>query len=271
MKIGVFDSGMGGLIILKQLAQQLPDYDYIYLGDTARVPYGDRSPETIYLFTEQAVEWLFRQGCEIIIMACNTSSAQALRKIQQCYLPGRYGDRRILGVVIPTVESVPQSSANQKIGILATQATVNSEVYIKEFRKLLPEAEIFQQSAPLLVPLIESGQLELAEKTALEYIQPLLEKNIQTLILGCTHYELLEQKIQKDLPGGIKVVSQGKVIPGKLQNYLSRHPEIETKLGKNQKKEFYATKITKEIENHAKDWFGSEVHFKLANLEDFTK
>lgn len=270
MKIGVFDSGIGGLIILKELVAELPDYDYLYLGDTARVPYGGHSPETIYLFTEQATEWLFAQGCEIIIVACNTASAKALRKIQQCFLPGVYADRRILGVVIPTVESIPASDV-QRIGVLATEATVNSEVYIKEFKKLLPEAQIFQQAAPKLVPLIESGNLAEAEKTALEYIQPLLTKNIQTLILGCTHYGLLKQKIEAEVPSGVKVISQGDFIPKKLKDYLKRHPEIENKLDKYSKKEFYATKITPEIEKRAKTWFGSEVDFKLVDITGFTK
>jgi glutamate racemase len=265
MKIGIFDSGTGGLIILKDIIAKLPNYDYMYLGDTARAPYGGQSPETIYLYTEQATEWLFGQGCEIIIVACNTSSAQALRKIQQCYLPMPDSGRRILGVVIPTVESV-LAMLDQKIGVMATEATVNSEVYIKEFGKLLPNAQVYQQSAPKLVPLIESGDLDGAEKTALEYIQPLLAQNIQTLILGCTHYGLLKDKIQQNLPAGIKVVSQGEFIPEKLKNYLERHPELETKLTKGAQKEFFVTKITPELEKRAKTWFGPEANLKLVNI-----
>jgi len=270
MKIGIFDSGMGGLIILKEIAKQLPDYDYVYLGDTARVPYGGRSPETIYLFTEQATEWLFSQGCQIIIVACNTSSSGALRKIQQCYVPGPLADRRILGVIIPTVENIPESP-QQKIGVLATEATVNSGTYPKEIQKLLPNANVYQQGAPLLVPLIESGQLEAAEKTALEYIRPLLAKNIGTLILGCTHYGLLKDKLRQDLPSGITVISQEEFIPAKLQGYLARHPELETKLTKNGKKEFFVSKITPEIEKQAKAWFGAEAILKEVNIEGFTK
>lgn len=270
MKIGVFDSGVGGLNILKGIVKRLPDYDYIYLGDTARVPYGDRSPETIYLFTEQATEWLFKQGCEIIIIACNTSSSEALRKIQQCYLPGPTAGRRILGVVIPTIENIV-GSPEQKIGVLATLATVKSEVYVKEIHKLLPEAKVYQQPAPLLVPLIESGNLEKATKTALEYIRPLVEKNITSLILGSTHYGLLKEKIRQKLPDNINIISQDEFIPAKLEEYLKRHPELEIKLDRNGTREFFVTKITEEIQNRAQHWFGPEISLEVVNIEGFTK
>lgn len=265
MKIGVFDSGTGGLLILKELVRQLPDYNYLYLGDTARVPYGNRSEEKIYEFTQQAMTWLFENGCEIIIVACNTASSKALRRIQQTYLPHHFPERRILGVVIPTAENITKS-LSQNIGVLATEATVNSEVYIKELAKILPQAKVFQQAAPKLVPLIESGDMRLAELTALEYIQPLLKENIQTLILGCTHYGLLEELLKRNLPSGIKVVSQGEFIPEKLKTYLERHPEIEENLDKGRKREFYATKITSEIEKRAKSWFGPEANLTLVNI-----
>jgi glutamate racemase len=226
MKIGIFDSGLGGLLVLKRIAQELPEYDYIYLGDTARVPYGDKSPEAIYLFTEQAVDWLFNQGCELIIVACNTASAQALRKIQQCFLPGQYDDRRVLGVIIPTVEMIAKAP-HPRIGVLATSATVKSQVYELELKKLLPDAQVFQQAAPMLVPLIEQGELAEAEREALNYIKPLLEQDIQTLILGCTHYELLAPKLRQDLP---KLPQHDRLDRRDLQPHIPAHRQPQREL-----------------------------------------
>lgn len=265
MKIGIFDSGIGGLIIMKHITEQLPEYDYLYLGDTKHIPYGEKSPEAIYLYTEQATKWLFEQGCELIIVACNTASAGALRKIQQCFLPGQFNDRRILGMVIPTVESV-DPAPNQKIGILATEATVRSEIYLKEFKKILPDAAVFQVAAPKLVPLIESGKLEEAEKLAVEYTKPLIEKGVQTIILGCTHFGLLETALSHDLPSNVNLVSQGEFIPQKLLKYLENHPEKETTLSKNSSREFFVTKITPEIETRAKTWFGHKIDLKEVSL-----
>lgn len=254
MKIGIFDSGLGGLLVLKRIAQELPEYDYVYLGDTARVPYGDKTPEAIYLYTEQAVNWLFKQGCELIIVACNTASAQALRKIQQCFLPGQFDDRRVLGVIIPTVEMIAKSP-HPKIGVLATAATVKSGVYSLELKKILPEAQVFEHAAPKLVPLIEQGKLAEAEREALEYVKPLLEQGIQTLILGCTHYELLAPKLRDDLPG-LSIIAQGNLIPAKVKAYLQHHPELEKTLSKTGSRELFVTSLTPEIKKRATDWFG---------------
>lgn len=265
MKIGIFDSGVGGLIIMKKIVEKLPEYDYVYLGDTARVPYGGRSPETIYLYTEQSIEWLEKQGCSLIIVACNTASAQALRKIQQCFLPTCKVNQKVLGVIIPTVENVAQFQS-QTIGVLATEATVKSDIYVKEFKKIIPEAKVYQQSAPQLASLIESGDMTTAEKTAIKYITPLMAKNIQTLVLGCTHYELIKEKLSQNLPKNIKVVSQGEFIPAKLISYLNRHPEIESHLSRNGKKEFYTTKITPELQARAEKWFGEDAKLHLTTL-----
>ncbi len=265
MKIGIFDSGVGGLIILKKIVEKLPSYDYIYLGDTARVPYGSHTPEAIYLYTEQAIEWLEQQGCTLIIVACNTASAQALRKIQQCFLPTCKIDQKVLGVVIPTVEQVA-GFQNQIIGVLATEATVKSEIYIKEFQKLMPQAQVIQNAAPNLASLIESGDMDAAEAYAIQCIDPMLRQGIETLVLGCTHYELLKARLSARLPSNIKIISQGELIPSKLISYLNRHPEIESGLGHSGTKEFYVTKITPELQTRAVKWFGADAQLKLVEI-----
>ena len=256
MKIGVFDSGLGGLIILKSLVKSLPKYDYIYLGDTARVPYGNRSKEVVYQFLEEAVDYLFQQDCELIIVACNTASAEALRKIQQKYLPTHYPNRRVLGVIIPTAEEALKDNKIKRIGVLATQGTVNSKTYIRELKKIAPSVMIFQQAAPLLVPLVENDARQWAKPIIKEYLKPLLQKNVDAIILGCTHYPRFKQEI-RDI-AKIRIISQDELIPRKLKDYLKRHPEIERKLSKGGKVHLLVTDLTDTMLKQSHKWFGKK-------------
>lgn len=265
MKIGVFDSGLGGLTILKELLNQLPQYNYIYLGDNARVPYGNRSPEIIYEFTREAVDFLFKKNCQLVIIACNTSTTTSLRKIQHEYLPKFYPDRRVLGVVKPVVESMAEKHF-EKIGIIGTKATVNSGAFVREIKKILPESKIFQQACPLLVPFIEDGSknrkvLDLILK---EYLQDLLSKDIGSLILACTHYELLKREIEQTVGPGVTVISEGKIVAEKLKEYLLNHPEIEKKLEKKAAREFFVTDMNPDYERLMELFLGR--HWEDGNL-----
>jgi glutamate racemase len=237
--IGIFDSGYGGLTILNHIRQRLPQYDYLYLGDNARAPYGTRSFDVIYEYTLQAVNYLYRQGCDLIILACNTASAKALRTIQQNDIdPNKL---RVLGVIRPTVEVVPARTRTNHIGVLATPGTVASESYIIELQKQNPELVITQQACPMWVPLIESGEHlhEGADYFVEKYLTELLERDplIDTIILGCTHYPLLLEKIENFLNQNSKfkiqnytIISQGEIVAESLADYLNRHPEIANKL-----------------------------------------
>lgn len=274
MKIGFFDSGLGGLFIFKNVVKRLPRYDYLYLGDTKRVPYGNRSQETIYQFTRQAVDYLFSKNCQLVILACNTASAQALRKIQKECLPRHYPTRRVLGVIIPTIEATLETKNIKKVGVLATLSTVNSKTFIREFKKTSPKIKVFQQAAPLLVPLVENNGIKWANPILKEYLGPLLNKKVDTIILGCTHYPALKNKIRKivgkaELSSGkkIKVISQNEIIPEKLADYLKRHPEIEKQIEKSGQRIFAVTDITKDFAKTAKKWFGENICLKVVNLD----
>lgn len=228
--IGVFDSGYGGLTILRDIMKTLPDYDYIYLGDNARAPYGGRSYDIVYRFTLQAVRYLFEQGCHLVILACNTASAKALRTIQQNDLPSIDPDRRVLGVIRPTVEKIGEITGNGNIGIVGTSGTVRSQSYDMEIKKLYPGFNIFSQACPMWAPLVENGE---ADKPGADYfvkrdIELLMsqEPSIDSIILGCTHYPLLLDKIERYVPEGTKVLSQGKIVANSLADYLARHPEM---------------------------------------------
>lgn len=244
--IGVFDSGFGGMSILTEIEKALPQYQYLYLGDTARTPYGSRSADVVYQFTLEAVEYLFSKGCELIIIACNTASTEALRRIQQEYLPTHYPDRRILGVVIPAVEEAVRLTKNGRIGILGTEATVRSNKFPTELKKLRNDLHMYQQAAPLLVPLVEEGMQRspAAELIVRSYLAPLKRQRIDTLILACTHYGYFESRIKKELGKGVTVISEGKVVACKLKDYLLRHPELERRLSKKQGTTFYTTDLT---------------------------
>lgn len=259
--IGIFDSGFGGLDILREVVKVLPEYDYIYLGDTARAPYGSRSQDLIYKFTEQAVNFLFKQKCQLIILACNTASSEALRKIQQEYLPNYYPKKRILGVIIPATEMAVELTNNNRVGVIATEGTITSEAFERELKKLKPEIKVFQKACPLLCPIIEAGEqtsgvLEVALKN---YLAPLIEKNIDVLILGCTHYGLLKDEIRAITGDDVKLVLEGKIVSEKLKGYLKRHPEIENKLTKNSKIEFWTTDLTDKFRVLGSQFFGKPI------------
>lgn len=236
MKIGIFDSGYGGLTILRDIRRQLPQYDYLYLGDNARAPYGSHSYEVIYRYTLEAVEALIRRDCQLIILACNTASAKALRTIQMNDLPRLGADRRVLGVIRPTVEAVPNQTQTQHIGLLGTPGTVNSGSYAMELRNINPDLHLTAISCPMWVPLVEYGEYASpgADYFVRKRIDELLtlDSEIDTLILGCTHYPLLIDKIRAYAPDGMRIIQQGEYVADSLADYLCRHKEIETKLGR---------------------------------------
>lgn len=244
-KIGIFDSGYGGLTILKGIRRALPQYDYLYLGDNARAPYGTRSFDVVFDFTRQAVEELFRRGCHLVILACNTASAKALRSIQQHVLPVSYPDRRVLGVIRPTVEAVGEISRSGHIGLLATPGTVRSHSYRMEIEKLYPDMKITETSCPMWVPLVETGEAdgEGADYFVRKYIDGIMtcDPEIDTLVLGCTHYPLLLPKIRKFTPANVNILSQGEIVGLSLADYLRRHPEIDAKCTKGAATEFLTT------------------------------
>lgn len=232
--IGIFDSGYGGLTILEGIRNRLPQYDYIYLGDNARAPYGTRSFDIVYEFTLQAVKKLFELGCPLVILGCNTASAKALRSIQQRYLPTHAPDRRVLGVIRPTAEIVGTLSRTQHIGVLATEGTIKSESYKLEIQKLYPTATIVGQACPMWVPLVENNEFDKpgADYFVQDSLSKLLAQDplIDTIILGCTHYPLLLDKIQHYLPSHITLIPQGQYIAASLEDYLHRHPEMNQRL-----------------------------------------
>ena len=235
--IGVFDSGYGGLTILEQIRRELPGYDYLYLGDNARTPYGTRSFEVVYRFTLQCVEYLFGQGCQLVILACNTASAKALRTIQQNDLAIIDPNRRVLGVIRPTVEEVGKLTKTNHIGLLATSGTVLSDSYPLEIHKINPDIQVTSEACPMWVPLIENNEHlhEGADYFVKKNIQNLFnnDKQIDTVILGCTHYPLLYDKIARELPRGVTIISQGEIVARSLADYLHRHPEMDEKCTKN--------------------------------------
>ena len=235
--IGVFDSGYGGLTILEQIRRELPGYDYLYLGDNARAPYGTRSFEVVYRFTLQCVEYLFGQGCQLVILACNTASAKALRTIQQNDLAIIDPNRRVLGVIRPTVEEVGKLTKTNHIGLLATSGTVLSDSYPLEIHKINPDIQVTSEACPMWVPLIENNEHlhEGADYFVKKNIQNLFnnDKQIDTVILGCTHYPLLYDKIARELPRGVTIISQGEIVARSLADYLHRHPEMDEKCSKN--------------------------------------
>ncbi|TSC71680.1 MAG: glutamate racemase [Parcubacteria group bacterium Gr01-1014_70] len=264
--IGIFDSGLGGLFTLRALVRELPAYDYIYLGDTKRVPYGSRSPETVYEFSREGVEFLLKEKhCRMVILACNTASAIALRRLQQEYLPKAFPDRRVLGVLVPLAETAEEKKV-RCVGVLATAATVRSHAIRRELVKRLPNVSIFEQAAPLLVPIIESGELTWAKDLLAEYLRPLLRKKIDCLILGCTHYPILKRQIKRMVGSGVVIVSQDEFLSSKLKDYFMHHPEIEQSLSRGGRARIFVTDKTPEFEKRAKEWFGKEIKLQVVEL-----
>jgi glutamate racemase len=261
--IGVFDSGYGGLTVLKELVARLPQYDYIYLGDNARAPYGNRSFETVYQYTLQSVEWLFRQGCPLVILACNTASAKALRTIQQVDLPKMAPDNRVLGVIRPTTEVIGNFTRTGNVGILATRGTVLSESYPIEIAKFYPRLRVYQQACPLWVPLIENNEHVKpgADYFVREYMDQLRRQSpdIDTVLLACTHYPLLKDKIAEYLPAGSRLIAQGEIVANSLADYLQRHPEMEVRCSRQGERLFYTTDSTEDFDNHASIFYGGEL------------
>ena len=253
--IGVFDSGYGGLTILNKIRERLPQYDYIYLGDNARTPYGTRSFEVVYDFTLQAVEKLFELGCPLVILACNTASAKALRSIQQVNLPQMDDTRRVLGVIRPTAECIGDITQSRHVGILATSGTIKSESYLMEIHKLFPDIIVTGEACPMWVPLVENDEFESegADYFVRQHINRLLEKDplIDTLVLGCTHYPLLIKKIKQFAPPHVRVIAQGEYVAESLEDYLQRHPEMDIRCTKNGSCHFYTTESESKFQESA--------------------
>ena len=253
--IGVFDSGYGGLTILSKIREHMPQYDYIYLGDNARTPYGTRSFEVVYQFTLQAVEKLFELGCQLVILACNTASAKALRTIQQINLPKIDPTRRVLGVIRPTAESISQLTQTRHVGILATAGTIKSESYIIEINKLFPDIIVTGEACPMWVPLVENNEYNSKGSNYFvqKHINQILDKDpqIDTLILGCTHYPLLMKKIREFSPPHVRIVAQGEYVATSLEDYLKRHPEMDNRCTKRGTCRFLTTESTRKFEESA--------------------
>ncbi len=268
--IGVFDSGYGGLTVLKEITKRLPQYDYIYLGDNARAPYGNRSYETVYHYTLQCVDWLFKQNCPLIILACNTASAKALRTIQQNDLDKKFPGKKILGVIRPTTEIIGDHSKTNHVGIMATNGTVQSRSYLIEIEKFSADTKVVQQACPMLVPLIENNEFEneAADYFIKKYITELLKQDdeIDTILLACTHYPLIKKQIEKFLPKDIIVIAQGEIVAASLEDYLKRHAEIEQQLSKNKSIQFYTTDSAEEFNDHASIFYGEEVKAEHVEL-----
>lgn len=273
--IGVFDSGYGGLTVLKELRKALPTNNFIYLGDNARAPYGTKSYEEVYVNTLEAVKWFFKKGCSLVILACNTASAKALRTIQQNDLPKLGEHRRVLGVIRPTAEVIGEYTITNHIGILGTLGTINSNSYVLEIEKFFPQLKVVQQACTQWVQLIEDHNQDeriVAEDVNRE-LSNLLNKDatLDTILLACTHYPLLLPVIEKYLPPQINVISQGEIVAQKLVDYLERHPEIENNLAEDSKVDFFTTGNVSDFEKHASLFYEQAViasHTKIDDLQN---
>jgi glutamate racemase len=264
--IGVFDSGYGGLTVLKEFVKKLPQYDYFYLGDNARAPYGSRSFDTVYEYTFECVNRLFAEGCHLVILACNTSSAKALRTIQQKDLHHFDSIKRVLGVIRPTTEIVKEYTKTNHVGIFATSGTVSSQSYPIEINKLYPEVIVHQEACPMWVPLVENNEITSsgADYFIQKHVDALLSKSddIDTIILGCTHYPILLNQLRKFVPEQIKIISQGEIVANSLQDYLLRHNELETICSKNSQVSFFTTDFPDNFDKGASIFWGTEVNSK---------
>lgn len=252
--IALFDSGFGGLTVLKPILKLLPKYDYLYLGDNARTPYGGHSEENIKLFAEQAVEFLFNKGAKLIIFACNTASSVALRHVQQKYLKGKdEKDRKILGVLIPVAEEIAKAK-NRVVGVVGTKATINSKAYEKEIHKINPKIKVYSKACPLLVPFIEEGWHKKPEAISIlkKYLRPLKSCNLDSLILGCTHYPLMIKDFRRIMGKKIRILDSGEITALSLKEYLERHSEIESRLSKNSTRKFLTTDSPEKMQDFAK-------------------
>jgi len=269
--IGIFDSGYGGLTVLREVAALLPQYDYLYLGDNARSPYGTRSFETVYSYTRECVFKLFDAGCPLVILACNTASAKALRTIQQKDLPKMDPKLRVLGVIRPTAEVIGNYSKTGKVGVLGTVGTVMSGSYPIEISKTFPQLEVHQQACPMWVPLIENNEYLSAgaDYFVKKYVNELMDQapGIDSILLGCTHYPLLADKIAQHIPKGVSIVSQGEIVATSLQDYLHRHPEMEKACSKGGSRRFLTTDDPTAFDEHASIFFGSEIRSEFCTVD----
>lgn len=261
--IGIFDSGYGGLTILAEIKKRLPQYDYLYLGDNARAPYGSRSFDVVYNFTLQAVKYLFSKNCPLVILACNTASAKALRTIQQIDLPQLDPHKRVLGVIIPTVEALGDITETRHVAVVATPGTVLSGSYTIETEKLFPDIKLTEVACPMWVPLIENNEAGApgADYFVKKYCDEVLHADplIDTLLLGCTHYPLLMDKIRRYMPDRIKIVPQGKLVAESLAAYLHRHPEIRTQCSKTGEEIFLTTENPEKFNSLASMFLGRDI------------
>ena len=268
--IGIFDSGYGGLTVFRSIAHRLPGYDFIYLGDNARAPYGNRSFETVHQYTLQCVEWFFEMGCPLVILACNTASAKALRTIQEHDLPRLAPEKRVLGVIRPTAEIIGNFTKTNVVGVLGTKGTINSGSYEIEINKFFPEIKVASVACPLWVPLIENGEFDSAgaDYFVQKYLDELLLKapGIDVILLACTHYPLLLDKIKKYTPDGISIISQGDIIASSLADYLVRHSELEGILSKDRSMRFFTTDNASDFDQHATVFFGRNVRSEFVQL-----
>ncbi len=268
--IGVFDSGYGGLTILKELVNILPQYDYLYMGDNARAPYGPRSFDTVYQYTLQCVKWFFDQGCELVVLACNTASAKALRTIQQKDLAGIDPNKRVLGVIRPTTEVIGQYSKSGAVGILGTRGTVVSESYPIEIAKFFPSLKVYQEACPMWVPLVENNEYNKpgADYFIQQHLDRLFKQSsaIDTLLLACTHYPLLIDKIKSFAPAGTTILSQGNIVAASLKEYLERHPAMDQRCSKQGTRTFYTTDSVVDFDNHASIFFGENLQSRHLEL-----
>lgn len=261
--IGIFDSGYGGLTVFRAIKDALPQYDYIYLGDNARAPYGNRSFDTVHQYTLECVQWFFGQGCPLVILACNTASAKALRTIQQQDLPTLAADRRVLGVIRPTAEVIGNYTKTNHVGVLGTKGTVSSGSYTTEIGNFFPDITVHPKACPMWVPLVEAGEHQThgADFYVKKYLDELLADapEIDTLLLACTHYPLLMAKIEQHLPPNIQVVSQGGIVAAGLQDYLQRHPTMEERITRGGSIAFYTTDDAADFNERGGQFFGSAV------------
>jgi glutamate racemase len=269
--IGIFDSGYGGLTVFRSIAAMMPQYDYVYLGDNARAPYGNRSFETVHEYTLQCVQWFFDMGCPLVILACNTASAKALRTIQQRDLPGMGPDKRVLGVIRPTAEVIGNYTRTMSIGVLGTRGTVTSGSYEIEINKFFPDVKVHSMGCPMWVPIIENGEYESrgADYFVEKYLDELMigAPNIDTILLACTHYPLLIDKIRKFLPTSVQVVAQGGIVADSLSFYLTKHTEMEQRLTKNGSMRFFTTDDREDFDRHGSAFFGRPVQAEMVHLK----
>lgn len=269
--IGIFDSGYGGLTILEKIRKEMPEYDYIYLGDNARTPYGTRSFDVVYKYTLECVTKLFEMGCQLVVLACNTASAKALRSIQQLDLPQLDPNRRVLGVIRPTVETVGQITKTKHIGLLATTGTVQSNSYPLEIAKLHDNIIVSSEACPMWVPLIENNEHNSvgAEYFIKKNVSQLLsnDQEIDTIMLGCTHYPLLEEKIRSLIPSSVTIISQGDIVAASLVKYLARHPEMDTRCTKNKTIRYLTTESVDKFASSASIFLNEEIQAEHIDLD----